>query len=156
MGRMTYQIRKEKKTKNLGKRKPICQGVKMNPKLRNHTDLIEVKEIIIINPSLKEKVLKLQFQVAFRRLFKIVMDNIEEDGTNTDANIVLDELLKAKKVLQKKYKDQIKNEEYRIMWNKISLLEKEVKNKLILQKQREEMLSLYNEEIKEEKKGRGR
>ncbi len=153
---MTYQIRKEKKTKNLGKRKPICQGVKMNPKLRNHTDLIEVKEIIIINPSLKEKVLKLQFQVAFRRLFKIVMDNIEEDGTNTDANIVLDELLKAKKVLQKKYKDQIKNEEYRIMWNKISLLEKEVKNKLILQKQREEMLSLYNEEIKEEKKGRGR
>ena len=153
---MTYQIRKEKKTKNLGKRKPICQGDKMNPKLRNHTDLIEVKEIIIINPSLKEKVLKLQFQVAFRRLFKIVMDNIEEDGTNTDANIVLDELLKAKKVLQKKYKDQIKNEEYRIMWNKISLLEKEVKNKLILQKQREEMLSLYNEEIKEEKKGRGR
>ncbi len=153
---MTYQIRKEKKTKNLGKRKPICQGVKMNPKLRNHTDLIEVKEIIIINPSLKEKVLKLQFQVAFRRLFKIVMDNIEEDGTNTDANIVLDELLKAKKVLQKKYKDQIKNEEYRIMWNKLSLLEKEVKNKLILQKQREEMLSLYNEEIKEEKKGRGR
>lgn len=153
---MTYQIRKEKKTKNLGKRKPICQGVKMNPKLRNHTDLIEVKEIIIINPSLKEKVLKLQFQVAFRRLFKIVMDNIEEDGTNTDANIVLDELLKAKKVLQKKYKDQIKNEEYRIMWNKLSLLEKEVKNKLILQKQREDMLSLYNEEIKEEKKGRGR
>ena len=98
---MSYQIRKEKNKKNLGKRKPVCQGVKMNPKLRNHRDLIEVKEIIIINPSLKEQVLKLQFQVAFRRLFKIVMDSIEDDGTIGDANIVLDEVLKAKKYCKK-------------------------------------------------------
>ena len=153
---MSYQIRKEKNKKNLGKRKPVCQGVKMNPKLRNHRDLIEVKEIIIINPSLKEKVLKLQFQVAFRRLFKIVMDSIEDDGTIGDANIVLDEILKAKKILQKKYKNQIKNEEYRMMWNKMSLLEKEITNKIILQKQRQEMFQRYMEETKEEKKGRGR
>ena len=153
---MSYQIRKEKNKKNLGKRKPVCQGVKMNPKLRNHRDLIEVKEIIIINPSLKEKVLKLQFQVAFRRLFKIVMDSIEDDGTIGDTNIVLDEILKAKKILQKKYKNQIKNEEYRMMWNKMSLLEKEITNKIILQKQRQEMFQRYMEEIKEEKKGRGR
>ena len=153
---MAYQIRKEKNKKNLGKRKPICQGIKMNPKLRNHRDLIEVKEIIIINPSLKEQVLKLQFQVAFRRLFKIVMDSIEDDGTMGDANIVLDEVLKAKKILQKKYKNQIKNEEYRIMWNKITLLEKELTNKIIIQKQRQEMLQMYMEETKEEKKGRGR
>lgn len=153
---MSYQIRKEKNKKNLGKRKPVCQGVKMNPKLRNHRDLIEVKEIIIINPSLKEKVLKLQFQVAFRRLFKIVMDSIEDDGTIGDTNIVLDEILKAKKILQKKYKNQIKNEEYRMMWNKMSLLEKEITNKIILQKQRQEMFQMYMEETKEEKKGRGR
>ncbi len=153
---MSYQIRKEKNKKNLGKRKPVCQGVKMNPKLRNHRDLIEVKEIIIINPSLKEKVLKLQFQVAFRRLFKIVMDSIEDDGTIGDTNIVLDEILKAKKILQKKYKNQIKNEEYRMMWNKMSLLEKEITNKIILQKQRQEMFQRYMEETKEEKKGRGR
>ena len=153
---MSYQIRKEKNKKNLGKRKPVCQGVKMNPKLRNHRDLIEVKEIIIINPSLKEKVLKLQFQVAFRRLFKIVMDSIEDDGTIGDANIVLDEILKAKKILQKKYKNQIKNEEYRMMWNKMSLLEKEITNKIILQKQRQEMFQRFMEETKEEKKGRGR
>ena len=153
---MSYQIRKEKNKKNLGKKKPVCQGVKMNPKLRNHRDLIEVKEIIIINPSLKEKVLKLQFQVAFRRLFKIVMDSIEDDGTIGDTNIVLDEILKAKKILQKKYKNQIKNEEYRMMWNKMSLLEKEITNKIILQKQRQEMFQRYMEETKEEKKGRGR
>ena len=153
---MSYQIRKEKNKKNLGKNKPVCQGVKMNPKLRNHRDLIEVKEIIIINPSLKEKVLKLQFQVAFRRLFKIVMDSIEDDGTIGDTNIVLDEILKAKKILQKKYKNQIKNEEYRMMWNKMSLLEKEITNKIILQKQRQEMFQMYMEETKEEKKGRGR
>lgn len=153
---MSYQIRKEKNKKNLGKKKPVCQGVKMNPKLRNHRDLIEVKEIIIINPSLKEKVLKLQFQVAFRRLFKIVMDSIEDDGTIGDTNIVLDEILKAKKILQKKYKNQIKNEEYRMMWNKMSLLEKEITNKIILQKQRQEMFQMYMEETKEEKKGRGR
>ena len=153
---MSYQIRKEKNKKNLGKRKPVCQGVKMNPKLRNHRDLIEVKEIIIINPSLKEKVLKLQFQVAFRRLFKIVMDSIEDDGTIGDTNIVLDEILKAKKILQKKYKNQIKNEEYRMMWNKMSLLEKEITNKIILQKQRQEMFQMFMEETKEEKKGRGR
>ena len=153
---MSYQIRKEKNKKNLGKRKPVCQGVKMNPKLRNHRDLIEVKEIIIINPSLKEKVLKLQFRYSFRRLFKIVMDTTNEDGTIGDTKLALDEILKAKKVLQSKYKNQIKNEEYRIMWNKITLLEKELTNKIIIQKQRQEMFQMYMEETKKEKKGRGR
>ena len=128
----------------------------MNPKLRNHRDLIEVKEIIIINPSLKEKVLKLQFRYSFRRLFKIAMDTTNEDGTIGDTKLALDEILKAKKVLQSKYKNQIKNEEYRIMWNKITLLEKELTNKIIIQKQRQEMLQMYMEETKEEKKGRGR
>ena len=38
----------------------------------------------------------------------------------------------------------------------MSLLEKEITNKIILQKQRQEMFQRYMEETKEEKKGRGR
>ena len=84
------------------------------------------------------------------------MDTTNEDGTIGDTKLALDEILKAKKVLQSKYKNQIKNEEYRIMWNKITLLEKELTNKIIIQKQRQEMFQMYMEETKEEKKGRGR
>ena len=150
---MTYVIKKEHLKKKLNKNNIESLGYKMNPKLKNHSNFIEVKEIIIIKPSMKEKVLKLSFQVAFRRLFKLVMDILQDDSaTEGDTTICLDEIAKMKKILQQKYKNQINKEEYRTMWSKVSLLQKRLQEKIVKQ----QMYKMYFAEEKEEKKGRGR
>ena len=150
---MAYVIKKENLKKKLNKNNIANLGYKMNPKLKNHSNFIEVKEIIIIKPSMKEKVLKLSFQVAFRRLFKLVMDLLQDDNaTEGDTTICLDEIAKMKKILQQKYKNQINKEEYRTMWSKVSLLQKRLQEKIVKQ----QMYKMYFTEEKEEKKGRGR
>lgn len=150
---MAYVIKKEHLKKKLNKNNIANLGYKMNPKLKNHSNFIEVKEIIIIKPSMKEKVLKLSFQVAFRRLFKLVMDLLQDDNaTEGDTTICLDEIAKMKKILQQKYKNQINKEEYRTMWSKVSLLQKRLQEKIVKQ----QMYKMYFTEEKEEKKGRGR
>ena len=150
---MAYVIKKEHLKKKLNKNNIANLGYKMNPKLKNHSNFIEVKEIIIIKPSMKEKVLKLSFQVAFRRLFKLVMDLLQDDhATEGDTTICLDETAKMKKILQQKYKNQINKEEYRTMWSKVSLLQKRLQEKIVKQ----QMYKMYFAEEKEEKKGRGR
>ena len=147
---MAYVIKKEHLKKKLNKNNIANLGYKMNPKLKNHSNFIEVKEIIIIKPSMKEKVLKLSFQVAFRRLFKLVMDLLQDDNaTEGDTTICLDEIAKMKKILQQKYKNQINKEEYRTMWSKVSLLQKRLQEKIVKQ----QMYKMY---FTEEKKGRGR
>lgn len=149
---MAYVIKKEHLKKKLSKNNIENLGYKMNPKLKNHSNFIEVKEIIIIKPSMKEKVLKLSFQVAFRRLFKLVMDLLQDDSaTEGDTTLCLDEIMKMKKILQQKYKQQISKEEYRVMWSKVSLLQKRLQEKIAKQ----QMYKMYyTEEIEE--KGRGR
>ena len=150
---MAYVIKKDNIKNKLNKNNIANLGYKMNPKLKNHSNFIEVKEIIIIKPSMKEKVLKLSFQVAFRRLFKLVMDLLQDDNaTEGDTTICLDEIAKMKKILQQKYKNQINKEEYRTMWSKVSLLQKRLQEKIVKQ----QMYKMYFTEEKEEKKGRGR
>ena len=96
---MSYQIRKEQKSKFLAKKNLQFTGLKMKPKLRDHAQFIEVKEIIIVYPSWQEKAMKLQFQVAYRRLFKLVMDVIEDNGSTAgDTKLALNEIHKTEKI----------------------------------------------------------
>ena len=154
---MSYQIRKEQKSKFLAKKNLQFTGLKMKPKLRDHAQFIEVKEIIIVYPSWQEKAMKLQFQVAYRRLFKLVMDVIEDNGSTAgDTKHALNEIQKKKKILRSKYKNKISNEEYRKMWNKVFLLEKKLTEKIVWQQEMTKFIELQLASEKEEKKGRGR
>mgnify|MGYP001622983665 CR=1 FL=1 len=133
---MSYKVRKESMRKSLGKKKPNLNGVKMKPKLRNHKDYIEVKEIIVIYPKFKQTVLKAKFQVAFRRLFKIVMEIYNStDTTEGDVFLALDEINKMQKILQSEYKHEIKMNEYHTMWKKTLLLKQKLEEKLILERE---------------------
>ncbi len=154
---MVYQVKKDRRKKKMGRKKLTVDGLKMNPKFSHHQNLIEVKEIIVIESSLKEQVLKRQFQVAFRRLFKMVANTLSSDeATEGDIKLALDEILKVKKVLQSKYKHQISNEEYRIMWNKVYLLQKKASERLVWLEELKKNYTMYYQEELEEKKGRGR
>ncbi len=153
----SYKIQKDDKVKKLGKKSLKVEGLLMNPKLKNHNTFVDVKEIIIVNPNLKEKVLIMQFHIAFRRLLRLIMSLSEEDATDGDIKLAFNEVEKMKRVLKEKYEHQIDMEEYHRMWKKACLLESDLKQ-IVIQKTKEEQLYFRQmmEQNVEEERGRGR
>lgn len=91
-------------------------------------DMINVNEMIVINPGLIEKLVSKKCK---RRLEKIILmlsvvyeDEASDDGT---IEMVLDEMEKFKTMLRKKYKDYLKKEEYKLYLKKIEILESEAR-----------------------------
>lgn len=110
-------------------------------------DMINVNEMIVINPGLIEKLVSKKCK---RRLEKIILmlsvvygDEASDDGAT---EMVLDEMEKFKTMLRKKYKDYLKKEEYKLYLKKIEILESEARIR-INEKRRE---------IQEERGRRGR
>ena len=110
-------------------------------------DMINVNEMIIINPGLIEK---LVFKKCKRRLEKIILmlSVVYEDESTDDGNIemVLDEMEKFKTMLRKKYKEYLKKEEYKLYLKKIEILESEARIRL----------NEKRKELQEERGRRGR
>ena len=110
-------------------------------------DMINVNEMIIINPGLIEK---LVFKKCKRRLEKIILmlSVVYEDESTDDGNIemVLDEIEKFKTMLRKKYKEYLKKEEYKLYLKKIEILESEARIRL----------NEKRKEVQEERGRRGR
>lgn len=131
---MNYCVVKIFDVRKLDKKKLNIDGYKMNPKLKSKTDFIEVNHIIISNDNLQQNILNRQFQIAYRRLFTIVMNIIEStDATEGDAKLALNEITKMKKVLVAKYKQRVHKKNYRAMWRKTEILEQKLQEKLMIQ-----------------------
>ena len=152
----TYKLEKTKTEKKLSKKKIVVNGLTMNPKFKNHPSLVKVEEIIIVNQTLKEKVLKVQFNVAFRKLLRLVMD-VSEGGSDTDIGLAINETEKMKKILKEKYEKEIDAIEFHRMWQKAELLESDLRRKLVEQRKLEELFYRQNMPYEwEEERGRGR
>lgn len=156
----SYRLEKEIQEKKIIKKKISKTGLHMKPKLKERKDFILVKEIIIVNPTLQEKVLKMQFNLAFRRLLKLVIEVVEDEtATSGDVGVALSEVERMKNVLKDKYKKNVSSKEYFSMWRKAEYLEQELEKKAIVIKQVEKMYfkkMITNSLEPEEERGRGR
>ncbi len=149
-----YQIDKNKKAKKITKKDWMVEGIHLNPKIKERERLIKVEEITVVNKNLKEKVLKMQFSVAFKRLLKQVMNVSEsENPSDGDIKLALSEVERMKQILKEKYKKELSHQEYHTMWRKAEILEEDLKRKIIYQEQRKEFL---NQIYREEERGRSR
>jgi len=151
-----------------GKRKLIDSleegAYSFKPK-NNKNSKIKVSNISLYNEELIHNVMLERFDISFKSLFKLVSDICDDDGSNTstgDIKHALDQCEFLKSKLRDEYKKKIEMEKYYDMWNKISLLEKQLASKLINQRIQNEVyrsqmmqyFNSYNEEAEE--KGRGR
>ncbi len=152
-----YKLDKNTKERKLGKKKIVVDGLQMNPKFKNHQSLVNVEEIIIASPNLKEKALKMQFNIAFRKVLRMVMDTME-DGGDSDIGVALNELDRMKKILKEKYEQEVSISEFHIMWQKVELLESDLKRTLVERRRMEELYfrKMMEEQEIEEERGRGR
>lgn len=152
-----FVIQKNANVKKAGRKKIVIEGYEMKPKLKKHDSLVSVSEVTVVSPKLHELALKKQFKTAYRKVFKKVMIVLEDnDASQTDTVLALDEVAKMKAILKEKYKQNVSKQEYRNMWKKVSLLQTELQKKQALLKSIEDIIKQYAYVAEENERGKSR
>ena len=101
-------------------------NIKPNPKLK-FQDAINVNKMILINPSLIEKMVDKKVKRKFDyliNLLSVVYEN--DDDTGEGLKLALNEAEKFRMELCNKYKQYINEEKYNLLLKKIGILEDEL------------------------------
>ena len=94
-------------------------------------DAINVNKVVIINPSLAEKVAKKKVDIKFKKLLQLLNIIFEsDDDTGTAYQEGLDEVSKLRLELLTKYKKHLSEEEVDLIEKKLDILEQELKIRL--------------------------
>lgn len=94
-------------------------------------DMINVNEMIVINPGLIEKLVSKKCKRRLEKIIMMLSVVYENDDTDDGAiEMVLDEMEKFKTMLRKKYKEYLEKEEYKLYLKKIEILENEARIRL--------------------------
>ena len=115
-------------------------GYKVNPKNNFPYEGIKVNEMIIIKPSLINKIIKRKIKKHLDFYLKIIIDNIDNDSDD-DTRIALDDLARYKKIIKERYSIYLDKKYMELLNKKISVIERELQNNLICEKS-------YDEEVK--------
>ena len=104
------------------------KGFNVKPKDNfNFEDMINVNEMIIINPTLIEKLIDKKCKRTLEK-FIMMLSIIDEDDSDDSSNvdIVLDELERFKTLVTNKYEEFMEKEEYKMLLKKIDIIKKEL------------------------------
>lgn len=92
-------------------------------------DMINVNEMVVINPSLIEKLVDKKCKRSLEKILKMlsVICDEDNDDSDTDLSFVLSEIEKFKQLIEHKYKEYMKDKEYKLLLKKLGILESEAK-----------------------------
>ncbi len=119
------------------------KGYNITPKNNISYDGVRVNKMIIVKPSMIEKVLKRKIKNRLDLYLKTIVEIMDEDesGTSSGVREALNELTRFKNIIKYKYEKYLE-EKYLILLNKkIEILEYELKKKLIVREKQKD----YNE-----------
>lgn len=106
------------------------KGFNVKPKDSMHfDDMINVNEMVIINPTLIEKLVSKKCKRTMEKIITMtsVIDSTDEDDSDSFCGLILDEVARFKALLMNKYIDYVEKEEYKLLLKKLEIIEKEVK-----------------------------
>ena len=109
------------------------KGYKINPKNNYNYDGIKVNEMIIIKPSLIEKVIKRKIKSKLDYYLKMIIDNLDGNDSDDDTRIALDDLQRYKKIINDKYSIYLDEKYMALLNKKINVFERELKNNILYQ-----------------------
>ncbi len=111
-------------------------GYKFSPKNNYQYDGIKVNEMIIVKPSLIEKIIKRKIKNKLDFYLKIIIENLDSEDDD-DTRIALDDLERYKKIIKEKYSIYLDEKYMSLLSKKIGIIEKELKNSLNYVKEEE-------------------
>ncbi len=128
---MGYLIKKNDKTQEIVYLDYDINGYIFKPNNKS-TSSLTVNKVVVVNPSMIDKILTIKFNSLFKRIayqvYRIVYDS---DASEGDAMLVLDEVKRLKNIITHKYQQFLSDEKEREFLKKTKLLETEIKNKIV-------------------------
>ena len=131
-------------TKNKYKNKKINlglkneKGYKIKPKNKVKYDGVVVNEMMIIKPSLIEKLLKKKISVKLDYYLQYIINVLDDETSDSGRiNAVLSDLNRYREIVMNNYRQYLTDKYMELLLKKIELLEYELKKKLM-------MLEAYN------------
>lgn len=125
---MRYVIEHKGEEKKLTYHNVKIVGLSVTPK-NNVKDLtIKADKIILIDPNLCETYIRRRINKKIDKVIKFMIKILnDEDTTDGDAGLVLDEVNKLKGIIINKYKGYMLESEYKTLLTKLILIEEEFK-----------------------------
>lgn len=125
---MRYVIEHKGEEKKLTYHNVKIVGLSVTPK-NNVKDLtIKADKIILIDPDLCETYIRRRINKKIDKVIKFMIKILnDEDTTDGDAGLVLDEVNKLKGIIINKYKEYMLESEYKTLLTKLILIEEEFK-----------------------------
>lgn len=129
------------------------EGYKVSPKNSFPYKGIAVESMYLIKPSFIEKIIKkkIKRKLEFYLNYLINLSDTDDDGAS--ARIALDELTRYKEAVEFKYRKFLDDKYLNLLNKKISLLEHEIKSKMITKPSKD---IKYEEPIEEKEETRRR
>lgn len=123
---MRYVVKKKNKIFDVINLEYPIKGYKFNSK----SD--DVKSITLVDPKLITKVVDIKVNTMLNRLLMIVNDAFNSDDNPTGVTIALDEIRMVKTAIYNKYNKLLDDRKKELYLRKISLLEQEMYDKMVI------------------------
>ena len=123
-----YVIKKDEKTNVITYMEyEKREGLRVKPKNKiSFDDMINVNEMIVINPSLIKKLINKKTSKNFSKILKML--SVVEDDTDDGSGymLILDEITRLRNLIINKYKKYLAEKEYEVLLKKLEILKQEV------------------------------
>ena len=105
------------------------KGYNVKPKKNtNIYDMINVNEMVVINPTLIEKLVSKKCKRSLESIIKTLSVIYDDNDGDSDLplHLALDEIDKFNAQIENKYKEYMKDKEYKLLLKKLEILRREV------------------------------
>lgn len=127
-------------------------GYTFKPKAKSDS-YIRVKEVKIVDRIMIDKILTMKFDKLFKQVVAMALSILnDDDATEDDAEIVLDEVELVRQILLNRYQKFLNYEKEQLFLKKLRLIENEMRMKQVKIKQK----AMYLQQQEEKSMGRGR
>lgn len=113
-------------------------GYKFKPKNKNNGSYIEVSEVTIYDYNMIDAILTAKFSRTFNKLVRMTKQviNDDEESTEDDVEICLDEVELVRQILIGKYESFLNQEKEQLFLKKLRVIENELRVKQMLIKEK--------------------
>jgi 23S rRNA G2069 N7-methylase RlmK/C1962 C5-methylase RlmI len=124
---MKYVIKKNN-DKKLANYNVKIDGLSVNPINNVKSQTIKAGKVIIVDEDLKEEYIRKRINRKMDKIIKFMLRILnDEDTTDDDTGLVLDEINRLKGIVINKYKEYLNVNEYKSLLTKLIILEEEFK-----------------------------
>ncbi len=125
---MKYVINKNENDKKLTYYNVKMDGLEVKPINEAKNQGIKAGSVLLVDDKLQDSYIKQRINKKLDKIIKFMLQILNEDSTSEDdSNMVLDEINRLKGIIINKYKQYMKDQDYKAILTKLILIEEEFK-----------------------------